>query len=326
MAKKKVLVTGSCGFIFSNFIRLGVRYKPDYTFVSVDKVATSHSLNNIYAHNRHKFHLADVADAHIVDKIFELERPDIVVHGAAESNVDDSIASANPFIMSNVLGTQIIADACVKYGVERLVQISTDEVCGQLCSEDDKAWKEDAKLSPRNPYSASKASSELIVEAVSKTHGLQYNITRSCNNYGPRQSTKNLVPKIIKNIINKEPVPIYGKGDQLREWIHVADNCFAIFHILEHAPPNEIYNISAGHEVSNLEMFHMICDIMDVGQEGHNLLTFVEDRKGHDYRYSVDFSKIKSIGWKPEFRFKAGLQKVIFWYLNNRWFLRTHNS
>ena len=259
-----------------------------------------------------------------MDKIFELERPDIVIHGAAESHVDDSIASANPFIMSNVLGTQVITDMCVKYGVERLIYISTDEVYGQL-GHDEVAWAEDARLSPRNPYSATKAAGEFIVLAANQTHELQYNMTRCCNNYGPRQSTKNLIPKIIKNIINKEPVPIYGKGDQLREWIHVADNCFAVFHILEHAPPNEIYNISAGHEVSNLEMFHMICDIMEAGQDGHDLLTFVEDRKGHDFRYSVDFSKIKSIGWKHKFKLKSGLNQCINWYLNNRWFLRTND-
>jgi len=320
MTKKiKVLISGSCGFIFSNFIRLGIRYKPQYTFVSVDKVATSHSLNNIYAHNRHKVHIADVADQHIINKIFELERPDVVIHGAAESNVDDSIASANPFIISNVLGTQVIIDACVKYGVERLIYISTDETLGQLNLKDS-PWKEDAPLAPRNPYSASKAAGELLVQAANKTHGLQYNITRCCNNYGPRQSAKNLVPKVIKNILNNEKIPIYGKGDQVREWIHVADNCFAVMHILENAPPNEIYNISAGYEISNLEMVQNICNIFD---KGHDLISFIPDpRPGHDFRYSVNSEKLRELGWKPQFRFKKGLINTVDWYANNKWFLR----
>ncbi|KKN70807.1 hypothetical protein LCGC14_0426990 [marine sediment metagenome] len=202
---------------------------------------------------------------------------------------------------------------------------NTDEVYGQLGKDDD-PWTENGRLSPRNPYSASKAAGELIVKATSQTHGLKYNITRSCNNYGPRQSAKNLVPKIIRNILHKKPVPIYGTGNQLREWIHVADNCFAVLKILESALPNETYNISAGHEISNLEMFHNICNIMGVGQEGHDLLTFVEDRKGHDFRYSVDYSKIKSIGWEPKFRFKKGLNQCINWYLRNPWFFRTSSA
>ncbi|MDP2685263.1 MAG: dTDP-glucose 4,6-dehydratase [bacterium] len=317
MSKIKVLCTGSCGFIFSNFIRLGIRYSPNYSFVSVDKVASSYSLNNVYAHNRHKFHLADVSDAHIMDKIFELERPDVVIHGAAESNVDDSIASANAFITSNVLGTQVIANACVKHGVDRLIYISTDEVYGQL-GPDDKQWTEESPISPRNPYSASKACGELIVKAASHTHGLKYNITRSCNNYGPRQAPKNLVPKTIKNIFEGKPIPIYGQGSQIREWIHVADNCFAILHILEHAAENETYNISAGFELTNIEMVQDICNILGTG---HDLISFIADpRPGHDFRYSVDCKKIRALGWLPEFKFKKGLEMVVQWYSNNKWF------
>ena len=317
MVSKKILVTGSCGFIFSNFVRLALRHT-DYSFAAIDKVAKEHTLNNVvHSHARHNFHIADIADAHIIDRIFTLEKPDIVIHGAAESHVDDSINSADCFIKSNIVGTQVIIDASIRHNVEKLIYISTDEVYGQL-GKDDNSWTEDALIMPRNPYSASKAAGELLVRAAGETHGLKYNITRSCNNYGPRQSTKNLIPKIIKNILNKEPVPIYGQGLQSREWIHVADNCFAILHILKHAPNNETYNISAGHEMSNLEMFHLICEALG---QGHDLITFVEDRKGHDFRYSVDFSKIKSIGWKPQFRLKKGLDQCINWYLNNRWFM-----
>jgi dTDP-glucose 4,6-dehydratase len=272
----------------------------------------------VYANRGHKFHIGDVADAHFIDTIFQIERPDIVIHGAAESHVDDSISSANPFIMSNVLGTQVMVDASVKYDVEKFIYVSTDEVYGQLASEGDEPWTESSALAPRNPYSASKAAGELIVEAANATHGLQYNTTRSCNNYGPRQSTKNLIPKIIRNILRKEKIPIYGQGQQLREWIHVADNCRAVLSIMRNAPSNEAYNISAGYETSNLELVNEICNIMGTG---HDLISFVEDRKGHDFRYAMENSKLKSLGWEPSFKFKKGLDHCIKWYINNRWFM-----
>ena len=317
MKKSKILVTGSAGFIFSYFVRHVLRTTKEYNLVSVDKVTRDKGLKTIYINPSHNFYLADVADHHIINRIFEKERPDYVVHGAAESHVDDSIAGAVPFIHSNVMGTQVITDACVKYGVKKLVYISTDEVYGQLAATD-KPWKEDSNLNPRNPYSASKLSGELIVKAAGQTHGLNYNITRSCNNFGPRQSTKNLVPKIIKNIINKEDVPIYGQGSQIREWIHVEDNCEAILKILKAAPSNETYNISTGYEFSNLEMFNEICNIME---DGHQLIKFVKDREGHDFRYAIDSSKLRELGWTPSFRFKEALKQVIFWYKGNQWYL-----
>ena len=319
MTKKKVLITGSCGFIFSNFIRLALKEeKSDYKYISVDKIATGHSMHNVYANRGHKFYIGDIADAHFVDKLFQLERPDIVIHGAAESHVDDSIVSASNFITSNVLGTQVMVDASVKYDVERFIYISTDEVYGQLKTEYDEAWTETSPLAPRNPYAASKAAGELVVSAASVTHGLQCNITRSCNNYGPRQSTKNLIPKIIKNILNKEKIPIYGQGQHLREWIHVADNCRAILTIMKHAPPNGVYNISAGCETSNLELTNEICNIMG---SGHDLISFVEDRKGHDFRYAMQCLNLKSLGWQPSFKYKKGLDHTIKWYIRNRWFM-----
>jgi dTDP-glucose 4,6-dehydratase len=320
MSKLKILCTGSAGFIFSNFIRLATRDTSDYVFVSVDKIATTHSLHNIYINRDHKFYIGDVADKHFINILFELERPDIVIQGAAESNVDDSISSASPFIMSNVLGTQVIIDACVKYKVSKLIFISTDEIYGQLTSAQDKSWTEDCPMSPRNPYAASKGAGELLVKAAHETHGLQYNITRSCNNYGPRQSAKNLIPKTIRNVLNKDKIPLYGKGDQIREWIHVGDNCKAILKIIEKGAPNEIYNISAGYELSNLELVQNICNIME---SGHDLISFIPDpRPGHDFRYSIDATKLKTLGWAPEFKFKKGLNLAIQWYCNNKWFLR----
>lgn len=318
MAKQKVLITGSCGFIFSNFVRLSIRDRHNFDLVSIDKVTRPEGLHNVYANRGHKFYIGDIADRHFVDTIFKLERPDIVINGAAESNVDDSINNTDPFIYSNVLGTQVIADKCIEYNVNRLIQISTDEVYGQMLK-DDEPWTEDVCMAPRNPYSASKAASELIVKAAYETHGLEYNITRSCNNFGPRQSIKNLIPKVIKCISEDKPIPIYGQGSQMREWIHVADNYLALMAIIYDAPPNQTYNISAGYEITNLELVHEICNMMD---KGHSLISFVKDRAGHDFRYAINSDNLRSLGWKPSFKFKAGLKHTIKWYLKNQWFMR----
>lgn len=316
---KRVLITGSGGFIFSNFVRYAIHQKAPYSFVSIDKVRRSHVLNNVYTNKNHTFYIGDVSDAHFVNVIFEIERPDIVIHGAAESHVDNSIANANPFIISNVLGTQVIIDACRHWCVERLIYISTDEVMGQLTSEADVPWTEEAPLAPRNPYSSSKAAGELLVRAAYETHGLNYQITRSCNNYGPRQDPEKFIPKIIKNILNDEKVPVYGKGEQIRDWIHVNDNCEAILKIISNGKLNEAYNISANAELSNIEMFQRICNILD---KGHSLLEFVPDRLGHDYRYSIDSSKLRSLGWEPKIKLGDGLKNTCQWYLNNKWSLR----
>lgn len=317
---KKVLITGSCGFIFSNFVRnILYNHKNKYKFFSIDKIVAANSLNNIYANPHHELHIGDVADVHFVDVVFQKTKPDYVIHGAAESFVDDSINNANPFVLSNVLGTQVIVNACVKYNVKKLIFISTDEVLGQL-GENDQAWAEDQPIAPRNPYSASKAAGELIVKAANVSHGLQYNITRSCNNFGPRQSTKNLIPKTIKNILSGIEIPIYGTGSQIREWIYVTDNCTAILDVLENGLPNEIYNVSAGYEISNIELVQKICNIMETG---YDLISFIKDpRPGHDFRYSINSSKIKGLGWKPQFSFSKGLKTTVDWYLNNKWFLK----
>lgn len=313
----KVLITGSCGFIFSNFIRRAIYNKSEYTFVSIDKVLYPKTFNP-YNNKSHTFYIGDVADAHFINTIFSIEKPDIVIHGAAESFVDHSIEDASPFIHSNVMGTQIIIDACLKHNVDRLIYISTDEVYGQLNDETSTSWTEQSILAPRNPYSASKAAGELMVQAAHITHGLKYNITRCCNNYGPRQSIRNLIPKIIKNILEDKEVPIYGEGKQVREWIHVDDNCSALLTILTEAPPNEIYNISSGHEFSNLEVFQKVCNIMEYG---HDLISFCKDRPGHDFRYSSNSSKLRALGWKPQIKFSEGISKTIQWYINNKWFI-----
>lgn len=318
MSNKKVLITGSGGFIFSNFIRKAMYDKENYNFVSVDNLSDPKTLHNVYANRGHIFYMADITDSNIMDNIMNVERPDVVIHGAAESFVDASIVNPDKFINSNVLGTQVIVNKCIKYDVKKLIYISTDEVYGQLTNEVELPWTELSPTCPRNAYAATKLAGELLVKAASEVHGLKYNITRSCNNYGPRQSTRNFIPKILSNINNNIPIPIYGKGAQIREWIHVEDNCSAILKVLECGIDNSIYNISSSAEISNLELVYKICEI---SKKGHDLISFVSDRPGHDFRYSVDASKIKQLGWNPKYKFKQGLEHTCNWYDRNKWFL-----
>src|SRR6185369_7040388 len=306
----KVLLTGTCGFIFSNLIRKAIYEKQPYSFVSVDKV--NGNANVLYSHKNHVFHLADIRDQHIMDKIFQFERPDIVIHGAAESFVDYSLTDPNAFVTSNVLGTQVLINASVKHGVKKFIYVSTDEVYGQLTNESDAAWTEESPLNPRNPYSASKAAGELMVQAAYHSHGLIYNITRSSNNYGPRQTPEKLIPKAIKCVMQGQKIPIYGQGLQVRDWTHVFDNCGALLTVLNQGKPNEIYNISANQELPNIEVIQKICNEMG---KGHDLISFIDDpRKGHDFRYSIDSSKIRELGWKPAYRFKEGIADTVEWY------------
>lgn len=311
---KKILVTGSCGFIFSNFMRKVMSKKSDYKFVSVDKVIAPYNRPNVYLNKDHPFYMGDIADEQFMDNIFAIEKPNIVIHGAAESFVDDSIKSAGPFIHSNVVGTQVMTDVAVKYGVEKFIYISTDEVYGQLKNNKEASWAEDQPINPRNPYSASKAAGELIVKAANQTHGLNYNITRSSNNYGSLQPPRNLVPKVITSLLAGQPIPIHGDGKNFREWLFVEDNCDAIMHILNKAPVNEIYNIGSGIEKTNLEMVNAIANIVG----GNPIINFVKDRAGHDFRYSVDCSKLKELGWKTNYTFDQGLKKCVNWYVDNK--------
>lgn len=309
--QKKILITGSTGFIFSNFIEKVLKEYPEYIFISIDKCVASYNLLNI--NHNHKFYLGDIADEHFMNNVFELEKPDFIIHGAAESFVDDSIRSAGPFIHSNVVGTQVMVDMAMKYDVKKFIYISTDEVYGQL-KPNDPSWTEETPINPRNPYSASKAAGELIIKAANQTHGLQYNITRCCNNYGPRQPPRNLIPKVTTCILNNQNIPIHGNGQQLREWIYVDDHCSAIMKVLKDAPSDEIYNIGSGVEYTNLEIVQKICNILNTGE---NLITFVKDRPGHDFRYSIDCSKIKKLGWNIEHSFEIGLPKCVNWYVDN---------
>jgi dTDP-glucose 4,6-dehydratase len=319
--KQKLMITGTAGFILGNFVRKAIYEKAPYDLVSIDRVSQSSLLNNIYQGKSHTFYLADICDEHIINRIFEYEKPDIVLHGAASTFVDEALKDPNIYVKNNVLGTQVIVNACVKWGVKKLIYTSTDEVMGSLKSENDTPWKEDAPLNPRNPYAASKGGGEFIVKAAANSFGLPYIITRSSNNYGRLQREK-LIPTIIKSILNNTKIPVYGNGLFLREWTYVDDNCDALLKILASDKLNETYNISSNQEFTNIEVVQAVCNAME---KGHELITHIEDPrgKGHDIRYAIDCTKIKTeLGWSAKTKFKDGIAQTVRWYTNNSFFLK----
>lgn len=312
--KKKILVTGSCGFIFSNFMFKNMHSRQEYDFTSVDKLLAEYNFNNICRHPDHHFYMGDIADEQFMNNVFLLEKPDYVIHGAAESFVDDSIASAKPFIHSNVVGTQCMVDLSLKHNIKKFIYISTDEVYGQL-KPGEASWTEESITLPRNPYSASKLAGELIVRAAGETHGLNYNITRCSNNYGPRQPPRNLIPKVITCLLNDKEIPIHGSGEQLREWLYVTDHNDAVMRVLKDGKNKEIYNIGSGFELTNLEVVRHIGNIMKVQPK----IKHIKDRPGHDFRYSVDCNKIKELGWHSKFsNFDFGIESTVRWYMENQ--------
>jgi dTDP-glucose 4,6-dehydratase len=300
-----VLVTGCLGFILSNLMHR----ESDVRLIGVDRAVHSYNLDNMAQHPDQPLYLADVADAHIMDRIFMLERPSIVIHGAAESFVDDAIRDAVPFVRSNVLGTQVMADACVKYGA-RLIHISTDEVYGQQTKRAGVPWTEEVRMSPRNPYSASKAAAELVVHAAGLTHGLRYNIVRSCNVYGPRQKKENLIPHVLHGLIEQRPIRIHGQGNNFRQYIYVDDMLDGVLTVMHRGSPGETYNIGGDDLVSNLEMVE--CLAKQLGRR--SLVQHIEDRKAHDFGYHVDSRKLRKLGWAPKVKMADGLKRVTEWY------------
>jgi len=317
----KVLVSGSCGFIFSNFIIYALQ-ETKWDLVSIDKLTYAGSLYNI-SHNsdvhnkRHKFYLGDVCDYHFVQKVFDIEKPDIVVHGAAESHVDNSIKSSNEFVTTNVNGTHSMLEAALKvHTPQKFINISTDEVYGSV---EQGASLESDPLLPRSPYSSTKASADLLGQSYFVTHGLPVITTRCSNNFGPRQHAEKFVPKTITNILTNQSIPLYGDGKNKREWIYVQENFRALRAIIEKGTAGETYNISSGHEKENIEVLETIFKIMGKGED---LLEYVDDRPGHDRRYSVDCSKLRELGWEPKYEFEEALSHTIGWYRNNGWFWR----
>lgn len=313
--KPVIALTGCAGFIGTNFVNNIIDQYPQYRFVGIDKIVSSYNLSNIFTHPNYKFWMGDIADETFIDNVFAIEKPTYIINMAAESHVCASIGSAIPFVKSNILGTQVLIDASVKYNVSKFIQVSTDEVMGHLTSKEDRSWTENDCPSPRNPYSATKYAAEVLLFAANQTHKLTYNITRSSNNYGKIQPPRNLVPKICVSIIDDRPIDIHGDGSNIREWIQVLDHCEAIMTVLEKGQDNQVYNIGSGVELSNLEMVYKIADIF--GKKP--IINFVENRKGHDWRYSINCDKLKTLGWNTKRDFDHSLQECAEWYVVNKW-------
>lgn len=321
----KILITGGCGFIGSNFIRYILREHPDWHIVNLDKLTYAGNLKNledVARDPRYKFIRGDIADRELVDRVFSEARPDAVVNFAAESHVDRSILDPSPFIETNIKGVQVLLEAARQYKVERFIQISTDEVYGSL-GEIGK-FTEDSPLKPNSPYAASKAAADLLCRAYHKAYGVPVIITRSSNNYGPYQFPEKLIPLMIRNALHRKPLPVYGKGENVRDWLYVEDNCRAIDLVLQKGRVGEIYNIGGGCEKRNIEVVRMICDILKDYPKTQDLkpkIQFIEDPRGaaHDFRYALDCTKIKEkLGWEPQVNFKEGLRRTVEWYLENQ--------
>lgn len=309
MSKKTVLVTGTLGFIFSNFIKNADRSK--YKFVCLDKAVKPYNLDNMDVNVIGEFHFCDLMDLHNLNNLFTIYKPDIVVGGAAESFVDNSITDIMPFLNSNIIGTQNLINLCLKHKVEKYVHISTDEVYGQKLDKGDMPWFESDPLQPRNPYSASKACAEHIVVAAHNTHGLPYQITRSCNVFGPRQKDENLIPHIIKSIIHDTPVNIHGSGDNFRQYIFVEDVCRGFMAILENGKINHTYNIGDENFFTNVEMVYFIGELMKKEPK----IKFVADRKAHDFGYKINSEKLRQLGWKPQAKIEKAMKQTIDFYI-----------
>jgi dTDP-glucose 4,6-dehydratase len=322
----RLLVTGGAGFIGSNFVlRLRAR-RPDVTLVNVDLLTYAGNLENLKSLEGdagHVFVRADVAERAAMDAVFAEHRPEGVIHFAAESHVDRSILDAMPFVRNNVGGTQILLDLSRAHGVRRFLQVSTDEVYGTLGATG--AFREDTPLAPNSPYAASKAAADLLVRAAVHTHGLDAVITRCSNNYGPFQFPEKLIPLMIANALEGKPLPVYGDGLQVRDWLHVEDHCDAIWTVFEQAAPGSIYNIGGNSERTNLVVVRRL--LAELGQ-GEELIRYVADRPGHDRRYAMDASKLQAeLGWSPQRRFEEGLQATIAWYLEHRgWWERVRTG
>ena len=305
----QLLVTGGAGFIGSNFVRFLLEQRDD-SVVTLDALTYAGSRDNLDGlldHPRHEFVEGDIRDRDLVEDL--IADVDAVVNFAAESHVDRSIDGAESFVTTNVQGTQVLLDAALEADIDRFLQISTDEVYGQIL---DGVFTEDDPLNPRNPYSATKAGADLLAKSYQTTHDLPVVITRTCNNYGPRQHSEKLIPKFIRNAAEGKDLPVYGDGSNVREWIYVEDNCRALDVVLRDGEIGEVYNLGSGAERTNLEVTEAILDAVG-GSEAQ--ITFVEDRAGHDQRYALDTSKIEQLGWEPTWSFEDGLERTVDYYL-----------
>lgn len=311
----KILITGGAGFIGSNYVRYMLEAHPDYELVNLDALTYCGNLENLRGveENPHyEFVKGDITDRELVFKI--TEDVDYIVNFAAESHVDRSIEDPAIFIKSNVMGTQVLLDAALKLGVEKFIQISTDEVYGTLGEEG--YFTEETPLAPNSPYSASKAAADLMARAYHETFQLPMNITRCSNNYGPYQFPEKLIPLMISNALEDKPLPVYGDGLHVRDWLHVHDHCTAIDLVMHQGHDGEVYNIGGNNEKQNIEIVKLILKNLN---KPKSLITKVKDRKGHDRRYAIDSSKIQDeLGWKPHYTFETGITETIQWYLDHQ--------
>ena len=316
----KIIVTGGAGFIGGNFIHHMVNKYPEYQIVNLDLLTYAGNLETLKpVENKpnYKFVKGDIADRKFVFDLFEKEKPDIVVNFAAESHVDRSVVDPESFVRTNVMGTTTLLDACRTYGIKRYHQVSTDEVYGDLpLDRPDLFFTEETPLHTSSPYSSSKASADLFVLAYHRTYGLPVTISRCSNNYGPYHFPEKLIPLMIANALADKPLPVYGEGLNVRDWLYVEDHCKAIDLIIHKGRVGEVYNVGGHNEKQNIEIVKIICK--ELGKP-ESLITHVGDRKGHDMRYAIDPTKIHNeLGWLPETKFEDGIKKTIRWYLDNR--------
>ena len=314
-----VLVTGGAGFIGSNFIFYWMERHPEDRIVCLDKLTYAGNLStleSVMEKPKFRFVKGDVCDREAVFALFRRERPEYVVHFAAESHVDRSIDGPDVFLRTNLFGTAVLLDACREFGVGRYHQVSTDEVYGDLpLDRPDLFFTEDTPLHTSSPYSASKAAADLLVQSYVRTYGIPATISRCSNNYGPYQFPEKLIPLMIHNAQNDKALPVYGDGMQVRDWLHVKDHCAAIWTVLQKGRIGEVYNVGGNNEKANIEIVRLI--LQQLGKP-ESLIEYVQDRPGHDRRYAIDNTKITTeLGWQPEYTFEQGIQETIEWYLQN---------
>jgi dTDP-glucose 4,6-dehydratase len=316
---KCILVTGGAGFIGGSFLKTLRADHPDSEIIVIDKLTYASNKERIQ-NTCDQIYPIDIADKDKVRHVFEHHKIDTIIHFAAESHVDNSINSADVFINTNILGTYILLDMALQYWTindtiegKKFLHVSTDEVYGSLAF-NDPSCTEKSNLSPNSPYSSSKASSDLLVLSYGVTHKMPVMVTRCCNNYGAYQHEEKMIPKMVMNALSDKDLPVYGDGKNVREWLHTSDHVSALMTVLEHGTFGEVYNIGSGVEKSNIEIVELILDTL---YKPKSLIKFVEDRKGHDLRYSVDCSKIRSLGWEPKVNFEYMLTKTIEWYRSN---------
>ena len=316
----KIIVTGGAGFIGGNFVHYMLKEHPEYQIICLDKLTYAgnmETLEPVMDNPNFTFVKADIADRDAVYALFEKEKPDVVVNFAAESHVDRSITDPGIFLQTNIIGTGVLLDACRIYGIKRYHQVSTDEVYGDLpLDRPDLFFTEETPLHTSSPYSASKASADLLVMAYHRTYGLPTTISRCSNNYGPYHFPEKLIPLMIANALNDKPLPVYGKGENVRDWLYVEDHCRAIDMIIHKGRVGEVYNIGGHNERTNLQVVKTV--LKELGKS-EDLITYVTDRPGHDRRYAIDPAKIHAeLGWEPLTLFDEGIKKTVKWYLENR--------